>query len=207
VPGSATALLLSGLQNDFFDPRGALAASGADLSAIQAIVPDVEHVLRGAREAGYLIVHTPERTLEAGMSDSPAWRRQYELNGWLDSFAAERTWGEEALDGFEPKAGEPVVHRYRAGALSDTRASVLQRSADVGRVILVGVETHRAILATAIQAVCLDYEIVVPESAVASADPEHHAAAISVLRSWAHVVGVDGALDGSSGQTYELLEG
>jgi nicotinamidase-related amidase len=192
---SATALLVSGLQNDYFDAKGALAATGSDISAVQAIVPAVERVLGAARDADCLIVHVQERTLEGGMSDSPAWRAQYELNGWQDTFAAEGTWGEEALDGFAPQDDELVVERYRPGAIYDTRASVLLRSAGVGRVVVVGAETHRTILATAIQAACLDYEVVVPEGAVASADPARHAAAITVLGSWAHVVDVDGAVE------------
>ena len=205
MPGSATALLVSGLQNDFFDERGALAVSSADVSGLRAIVPTIERVLAVAREVGCLVVHTPERTLEAGMSDSSAWGVQYELNSWSRAFAAEGTWGEDPLAGFAAEAGEPVVHRYRAGALYDTRASVLLRSAGIGRLILVGAETHRTILATAIQAACLDYEVVVPEAAVASADRERHDTAIAVLRSWAHVVDVDEALDELT-NTYELLE-
>jgi nicotinamidase-related amidase len=183
--------MATGFQNDFVADEGALAATSGGVDAIQAMLPEAARVLAAAREAGWLVVHLPERTLRDGMSDSDAWRAQRALNGWRTAFAAEGSWGERFVEGFEPEPGELVVERSRPGALVDTRASVLLRSAGASRVVLVGVETHRSILATAIQAVCLDYEVVVPIQAVASADEALARAAVDVLRSWAQVVDVD----------------
>lgn len=200
-----TAVLLSGLQRDFCDERGALVAGGGDAAEIQLMLPYAERVLAAARAAGSLVLHVPERTLRDGMSDSSAWRAQYALNGWSNAIAVEGSWGEGAVDGFVPEAGEPVVHRYRPGALYDTRTVVLLRSACISRVVLVGAETHRTILATAIQAACLDYDVVIPQQAVASSQSELGEAALLAMRSWARVVETTELLRELTDATQELV--
>lgn len=189
-----TAFLLSGLQHDFCSEHGALAALGADLTAVQAALPQVQRVLTAVRTAGLLVIHLPEQALRGGMSDSHAWQDQRARNGWRHAIAAEGGWGEGFVEGFGPERGEPVVHRHRPGGLYDTRASVLLRSAGVAQVILAGVETHRTILATAIQAACLDYRVVIPAQAVASTEPVLGPAAIQSLGSWARLLDVDDLL-------------
>lgn len=190
-----TALVLLGLQHDVCDPRGALAAAGGDVSGMPAMLGAAARVLEAARTAGAPIVHAPEQALAGGLSDSRAWRAQLELNGLAEPPAAEGTWGEEIVAGFEPREDELVVPRHRPGALYDTRASVLLRSARVRRLVLVGAETHRAVLATAVQAVSLDFEVIVPVDAVAAADPLLGVAAVQVLGSWARVAELEAAVE------------
>jgi nicotinamidase-related amidase len=192
---SSTALLVCGLQNDLCSDNGAFASAGFDISPIGSMLPEARRVLTLARDAAMLVLHLPEEVLPGGASEAPAWREQGTFNGWPATAFRKGTWGAEAIGGFLPLAGEPVVPRHRSGGLSDTRAAVLLRSAGVRRVILVGAETHRAILATAIQAVCLDLEVLVPRDAVAGIAEPVSAAALQVLASYARLVSVDDMLE------------
>jgi|GEM_PF-5539724 len=187
----ALGLIACGFQRDFCERDGALAASGRSVEPIRAILGEAERVLAAARAAGIVVLHSPERALARGMSDSPAWRDQARLNGWTQPIAAEGEPGERILDAFAPLPGELVVPRHRPGALIDSRASVLLRSAGVDRVIVIGVELHRAVLATALQAVCLDYRVSVPRDAVGGSDAAAGRAALAALASWARVVATD----------------
>lgn len=192
----AVALIACGFQHDFCDPNGALAASGRSVEPIVEMLGEAERILAAAREAGVVVLHSPERVLLHGISDSPAWRDQAQLNGWTEPIAVEGEPGERVLDAFAAISGELCVPRHRPGALIDSRASVLLRSARVDRVIVIGVELHRAILATALQAVCLDYRVTVARAAVAGTDVRAGNAALEVLASWARVVETDELLEG-----------
>src|SRR3954468_9661061 len=55
-----TALVVIDMQRDFVDPGGFGEALGNDVSLLRAALPPTERVLRAAREAGLLVIHTRE---------------------------------------------------------------------------------------------------------------------------------------------------
>jgi biuret amidohydrolase len=153
------------------------------------MMPAARSILSIARSSGMPVLHLPECALQNGLSDSAGWRDQRARNGWPEELAHEGTWGHAFVPALAPTVGELVVDRYRPGGLVDTRAPVLLRAGNVRRVVVAGVETHRAILATAIQAVCLDFEVVIARESVGSTDIDRGEAALEVLQSsWAEVV-------------------
>lgn len=181
---SRSALVLTGLQRDYCDPRGALAASGVDVTPLSSIVPQTRTLLGRARAAGATVLHLVEATLPSGRSDSRVWR----ASKLRVSTTARLDLEEEIVPDLRPEVGDLVIERYRSGGFVDTRAEVLLRSNRVGTIVLVGVETHAAVLATAIQGSGLDYDIVVAEDCVASRDRRLHDAALDLLRVWARVL-------------------
>jgi ureidoacrylate peracid hydrolase len=185
-----TALLLTGLQKAYSGPGSAMAAGGLDVSPLRAAYPHLSTILAAARRAHLPILHFREISLAAGISDSAAWRKYRERAGAGMPISPSDPRGLEFLDDFAPAPGELVIDRFRPSGLQDTRADVLLRSAGIRNVIIAGAETHRSILATAVQAVGLDYLFIVPFEATASASPEMHDAAISILDAWVELLPV-----------------
>ena len=181
-PGRA--LILTGLQRAYCDPRGDLAARGSRVEVLAAVVSRAAALLADARAAGAVVVHLVEAVLPAGRSDSPSWRRS-RLRG-ATSVATDLA--AEIVPSLRPREDELVVERYRLGGFIDTRTEVLLRSNAVGTIILAGVETHGSVLATAIEAAELDYDVFVAEDCVAARDVRLHEVALDLLRIWTAVV-------------------
>lgn len=179
-----SALVLTGLQRNYCDPRGALAASGVDVTPLSSIVPQARALLGRARASGATVLHLVETTLPSGRSDSRVWR----ASKLRVAMTAPHDLEEEIVPELRAEVTDLVVERYRSGGFVDTRADVLLRSNRVGTIVLAGVETHAAVLATAIQGSGLDYDIVVAEDCVASRDRRLHDAALDLLRVWARVL-------------------
>lgn len=177
------ALILTGLQRAYCEPHGDVAATGANVAPMTAIIPAAAALLAEARAAGAVVVHLVEAVLPAGRSDSPAWRRS-RLRG---ATSVSGDLAAEIVAPLRPREGEIVVERYRTGGFIDTRTEVLLRSNAVGTVVIAGVETHGSVLATAIEAVELDYDVFVAEDCVAARDPGLQRVALDVLRLWTTV--------------------
>lgn len=180
-----TALIVVDLQNDFADPAGSLAVSGAE-----RVIAAVNELIAAAQSAGALIVYTqdwhPQRT------------SHFETDGglWPVHCVAE-TWGAQLHPDLQADAG-PIVRKgvngedgYSGFTMQDTasgeRAATelerLLRERGVERAIVVGLATDYCVKATALDAVALGFETVVPERAVAAVnlEPGDGAAALAEL--------------------------
>ena len=168
-----SALIVVDLQNDFADPRGSLAVSGAD-----RVVAAVNELIAAAEAAGGPIVYTqdwhPERTphfvSDGGLwpvhcvADSwgaqlhPALRRSAGGDGPVVRKGAN---GEDGYSGFtmrDPQSGE-----QRA-----TELEALLRERGVERVAVVGLATDYCVKATALDALALGFGTTVVTRAVAA---------------------------------------
>src|SRR3954471_5648406 len=67
---STTALLIIDMQRDFMEPGGFGETLGNDVSQLARAVPPIAAVLKAAREAGMLVIHTREGHLP-DLSDAP----------------------------------------------------------------------------------------------------------------------------------------
>jgi nicotinamidase-related amidase len=81
-----------------------------------------------------------------------------------------------------PRSDEITLKKPAPSAFFGTSLDTTLRAHRVRRVTLVGLETHTSVLLTAADALSRGYEVVVPDPCVCSADPEAHAAALSLLR-------------------------
>ena len=179
-----TALIVVDLQNDFADPAGSLAVSGAE-----RVIGTVNELIAAAQSAGALIVYTqdwhPRRTPHFETDGGP----------WPVHCVAE-TWGARLHPDLQTDAG-PIVRKgvggedgYSGFTMRDadggehpTELERLLREREAERAVVVGLATDYCVKATALDAVALGFETVVPERAVAAVnlEPGDGAAALAEL--------------------------
>ncbi len=168
-----SALIVVDLQNDFADPRGSLAVSGAD-----RVIAAVNELIAAAEAAGGPIVYTqdwhPERTPHF-VTDGGLWPVHCVADSWGAQLHPELRGaaggagpvvrkganGEDGYSGFtmrDPQSGE-----QRA-----TELESLLRERGVERVVVVGLATDYCVKATALDALALGFETTVVTRAVAA---------------------------------------
>jgi nicotinamidase-related amidase len=173
-----TALLVIGLQRKLW---GTDCAQRIPTQERIRVLPAIATQVAAARAAGVIVVHCPELALPGGRSDSPAQQELRRALGEDEPPIVGSIAGDYIAD-FTPRDGEFVVPRRRDSAVTDTRLGTLLRSHGVRSVRLVGGETDRAILATALSLRDADYVPTVVLDAVASRSHDGHHGAVMVLR-------------------------
>jgi nicotinamidase-related amidase len=99
-----------------------------------------------------------------------------------NGYCIEQSWGMQPLDRVYPNPGEPVVLKRRFSGFHGTELDLLLRRARIERVVIAGVSLHASVRATALDAICLDYDVVIAEDAVATAVPDTRHANLTDLR-------------------------
>ena len=87
-----------------------------------------------------------------------------------------------------PRSDETVLSKTTISAFAATSLDRWLRKRTVDTVAIAGVVTHFAVLAATLAAYDLGYRAIVLEDCCASADPERHNAALSILRPLAEVI-------------------
>jgi len=188
-----TALVVVDVQNDFADPKGSLYVPGA-----AEVVAAVNEEIEAATAAGALVVYTqdwhPPQTPHF-VTDGGPWPVHCVRDTWGAQFhpdlrvvgesVRKGTGGEDGYSGFTMR--DPVT-----GEDAPTGLDALLRSRGVERVVVTGLALDHCVLATALDAVALGYETIVPRRATApvevnpgdgaAAEAELEAAGARVLR-------------------------
>lgn len=161
---SKTALLIVDMQNDLVHPDGA------------GFIPDAAHkvpgigvLLEAFREARQPVVHCL-RSYRADTWNVERFRVPYFQAG--RGFVVEGSWGERIFDRLTPVDGEPVVVKQRFSAFAFTELDLLLRRAGVTKVVVTGVNLPNCPRTTMYDAVGLDYDVVAPSDALATANEE-----------------------------------
>ncbi len=151
-----TALILIDMQHEFCSDKGIMAYSGCDISRIKAIIPNMQKLLKAAREVkGLTIVHTREgwkkdlsNLSELKLLDSQ-WRGAViGEKGPMGRFFIE---GEENFDTIPelyPIEGELVIDKPGTGAFTDTMLEKLLLVRGIKNVIVTGVTTDCCVNST-----------------------------------------------------------
>jgi nicotinamidase/pyrazinamidase len=166
-----TALVVVDLQNDFADPAGSLSVAGGD-----AVVPMANRAVREAVEAGALVVATQDWHPES----TPHFAKD---GGVWPVHCVGGTWGAELASGFELPADAPRIRKgtkgedgYSGFTMRDpdtaeeipTDLAALLRERGIERVVVCGLATDYCVLATALDAVRLGFDVELLADAVAA---------------------------------------
>ena len=173
--GASTALVVVDVQNDFTDPAGSLAVSGAD-----AVVAAVNEAVEQAVEAGAMVVATqdwhPESTAHFA-KDGGIWP--------VHCVAA--TWGAELhpaltvpADARRVRKGQSGEDGYSGFTMRDpvsgderpTELEAILREHGIRRVVVCGLATDYCVKATALDAVRLGFDTELLAGAVAAVNLE-----------------------------------
>jgi nicotinamidase-related amidase len=143
------------------------------------MMPNLGTLLKGFRSARSRVVHVRVGAQFDDYADSQSHfrdvhRRSGALRGTLEFDVREE---------LAPQLGEAVIDKVGASAFTTGSADVVLRNAGVEQVVVCGVVTNGCVIASAISAWDLGYEVMVVEDGCAGGDPEVHSSAINVMRS------------------------
>jgi nicotinamidase-related amidase len=137
------------------------------LAHARRVSANVLHVRVGFRP-GYPEVSERNRFL-AAMKANPQHRQIFEGEfGEIHSAAT-------------PAPDEPVIIKHRVSAFHGTDLTVLLRSKEIENIVLFGIATSGVVLSTALEAVDLDYNVVVVRDCCADLDADVHLCVLDKL--------------------------
>lgn len=176
LAGTRAALILLDVENRFFAPS----ENGPSLPAAD-ILPNLRRVLDAARKRDVLRLFVAVR-LDPACSTG-AWRRRVwilrkEAPGAQSGISE---WGEAFAPELQPRAGEPIVQKLRMSAFEGSSLEVYLRSNHIETLVLTGVASNGAVLATALDGLSRDFYTLVVSDATVGTTEALHAAALSLI--------------------------
>jgi nicotinamidase-related amidase len=191
---SRPALIVVDVQNDFCDPRGALAQAGKPVESLMSVVPNVDVLVGAAREAGALIVFT-QQTNHDRASAPPDWVALLERVVGFYEFTVQGTWGWDLAVEANDGEREIALKKTRSDAFLRTPLESILRDHGIDSLYVCGVVTEGCVLCTALSASCRDFDVALVGDAVASTDATVHDAALAIARRRMRVVDVSTAVE------------
>jgi nicotinamidase-related amidase len=200
----STALMVIDMQRDFLDPRGYAAKAGLDIELLRDAIPGVKLLLRAAREAGLLVVHTREANAP-DLSDVPpeflvATRRTgapVGSQGPLGRLLIRGEHGTGIVDELAPVEGELVIDKPGFSAFEATALGAMLTMRGIRTLVICGVTTEVCVSSTLRSAVDRGFRCITVSDACASAYPDLHDAAL-------RMIGVEGGLFGQVASAAEV---
>lgn len=133
-----------------------------------SLVSAINKLTEAGREAGHLVVWVRQEH-EADLSDAPL---QFKRRGIHVAIAG--TAGAELLPELNVSPSDRQVVKKRYSGFFRTDLDGYLRRERVGRLVVVGVNTHACVRMTAIDAYQLDYDVAIARECVGSYDQAHH---------------------------------
>jgi nicotinamidase-related amidase len=190
-----TALVIIDMQRDFLEPGGFGAALGNDVSLLAAAIEPTGRLLRAARAAGLLVIHTREGHRPDLTDLPPAKRRRGNFPvkigdpGPMGRILVHGEPGHGLVAALSPAPGEPVIDKPGKGAFYATDLEAILRSRDVTNLIVCGVTTEVCVNTTMREANDRGYDCLVVSDCTASYFPEFHEQALRMICAQGGVVG------------------
>lgn len=194
APGS-TALVIIDMQRDFLEPGGFGDALGNDVGLLRATIEPTAAVLKAARAAGMVVVHTREGH-RPDLSDlSPAKLRRGNFPtkigdaGPMGRILVRGEDGHGIIPELAPIAGEPVIDKPGKGAFFATDLEAILRGRGIDRLIVAGVTTEVCVHTTVREANDRGFDCLVLSDCTGSYFPEFHASALAMIRAQGGIFG------------------
>ena len=192
----STALLVIDMQRDFLERGGygELQCGNDEIfESVRKIVPQVQDVLKAARELGLHVMHTREGH-RSDLSDLPASKRlrqktapsgQHTIGigdqGPMGRLLVRGEPGHEIIDDLKPFPGELVIDKPGKGAFYATNLDLVLRTHGITHIILTGITTDVCVHTTMREANDRGYECLILSDCTGATDPSNHAAALHMV--------------------------
>ena len=139
-------------------------------------VDNAQKILTACRKKGYDIIHVKL----GAPTDNP--RHTAKINrkaGFIVPLSEPKT---EFLDQVKPIERELVLAKTNGGAFTGTNLDFLLRNMDIDSVIIMGFLTDQCVLATAVYAGDVGYDVLLVSDACAGTTPENHQAVLRISK-------------------------
>lgn len=203
-----TALVIIDMQRDFLEAGGFGAMLGNDVSLLRRAIAPCVALLRAARDAGLLVIHTREGH-RPDLSDLPASKKargRLEIGigdrGPMGRILVRGEPGHDIVPELYPIAGEPVVDKPGKGAFYATDLDAILCNRGITQLLVCGVTTEVCVSTTVREANDRGYECLVVEDCCASYFPDFHRSALATLAAQGGIFG----WVGTSGRVIEALQ-
>jgi nicotinamidase-related amidase len=189
-----TALVVIDMQRDFVESGGFGEALGNDVSIVRRAIEPCAALLKSAREAGLLVIHTREGHRDDLSDCLPAKRTRggktfIGEQGPMGRILVRGQKGHDIIPELAPLPGEPIIDKPGKGAFYATDLHIILQSHHITSLIICGVTTEVCVQSTAREANDRGYELVIPEDCCASYFPEFHQAALEMIKAQGAIVG------------------
>ncbi|MFN8524587.1 MAG: cysteine hydrolase [Chloroflexota bacterium] len=192
---ATTALLMIDFQRDFVDPGGFGEALGNDVSLLRAAVPPALEVLKAARAAGVMVIHTREGHRPDLTDCPPAKLARGKLDngigdpGPMGRILVRGEYGHDLVDELAPIAGEPVVDKPGKGSFYATDLEAILRNGGIEKLVVCGVTTEVCVHTTVREANDRGFDCLVLSDCVASYFPEFQRVALEMIKAQGGIFG------------------
>lgn len=189
-----TALVVIDMQRDFVESGGFGEALGNDVSLVRRAIEPCAALLKSARDAGLLVIHTREGHRDDLSDCLPTKRTRggktfIGEQGPMGRILVRGQKGHDIIPELAPLPGEPVIDKPGKGAFYATDLHLILQSHRITSLIICGVTTEVCVQSTAREANDRGYELVIPGDCCASYFPEFHKAALEMIKAQGAIVG------------------
>ena len=192
---TATALVIIDMQRDFLEPGGFGETLGNDVSQLARAVAPCADVLRAAREAGILVVHTREGHLP-DLSDAPpakvergAPSKRIGDPGPMGRILIRGEAGHDIISELYPLNSEIVIDKPGKGAFYATELGDILQKHGIDNLLVCGVTTEVCVNTTVREANDRGYRCVVLADCCASYFPEFHEMGLKMIKAQGGILG------------------
>ncbi|MGB8700817.1 MAG: isochorismatase family cysteine hydrolase [Thermosynechococcaceae cyanobacterium] len=192
-----TALIVIDMQNDFCHPDGFCGVQlQADLSAMRAIIPQVQAAIAWAKACNLLTIYTRESHKPDGSDITPSKQQRYINAGYpigsvgkMGRFLIQGEAGTRLIDELHPQDTDWQIDKPAQSIFVGTDLGDRLQQRGISHLLFTGVTTECCVLASYRHASDLGFFCLLLEDCCAALNPAEHQAAIDVLLSENGAVG------------------
>jgi ureidoacrylate peracid hydrolase len=170
------ALVVVDVQNDFCADDGYFGRVGADVKAVQRMIPSLQRLIDRARAAGVLVVFV--RAIYDPPYVSAPMRERNLRKGREMSRCLTGTWGADFY-GVRPRQGEPIVVKHRYSGVINTELDAVLKRHGVKSLLMTGVATDTCVESTARDAYFIDYYVTLVSDCCGAFNEQDHLGALA----------------------------
>jgi ureidoacrylate peracid hydrolase len=170
------ALVVVDVQNDFCADEGYFGKLGADVKAVQRMVPTLERLIDAARAARVLVVFV-QAIYDPPYVSAPMRERNMRKNRDMPRCIT-GTWGADFYR-VKPKPGDEVVIKHRYSGVINTELDAVLKRHGVKSLLMTGVATDTCVESTARDAYFIDYYVTLVKDCCGAFNEQDHIGALA----------------------------